>query len=111
MGQSNECSVYRNLVKERASDLCPLVIIVSLAFTSKKDCVKEERSIFNEQCVGFRKNVYREIVTRKEAGLYVRTCKVLRGSVMSWADGCVLQTGHVLAEAGLVLVSGTLDMS
>ena len=58
MGQRNECSVDRNLVKERASDLCPFVIIVSLAFTIKKDCVKEGRSIFHKPRVGFRETGY-----------------------------------------------------
>ena len=44
--------------RKRAGEFCPFIIIVSLAFTIKKDSVKEERSIFHKPRVGFRENGY-----------------------------------------------------
>ena len=64
---------------------------LSLAFTSKKDCVKEERSIFHKPRVGFRKNVYRVMVTiiRPHLPGPAWICNVIGGSLSVAAGACV----------------------
>ena len=66
MGQRHECCVYKNRVIERASEFWPLAILVSLAFTSKKESGCVTHPVSSQSLLALSSRRYHPISKEKE---------------------------------------------